>query len=78
MVTGVSLGVACAEVSDAGGTTVVTGAECDAELSGGTMVSGGQTVVETALLVTTVMGLVVYGQLVTVGAHLEIVKVSVL
>jgi len=38
---------------------------------------GGQTVVETALLVTTVMGLVVYGQFVTVGAHEEIVNVSV-
>jgi hypothetical protein len=38
----------------------------------------GQTVVDTALLVTTVMGLVVYGQLVTVGAQDEMVSVSVL
>ena len=39
--------------------------------------NGLLTVVETALLVTVVIGLVVYGQLVTVGAHLEMVKVSV-
>lgn len=38
----------------------------------------GQTVVETALLVMTVIGLVVYGQFVTVGAQDEIVSVSVL
>jgi hypothetical protein len=38
----------------------------------------GQTVVDTALLVTTVMGLVVYGQSVMVGAQDEMVKVSVL
>lgn len=37
-----------------------------------------QTVVETAWLVTVVRGLVVYGQLVTVGAQEEMVMVSVL
>ena len=36
-----------------------------------------QTVVETALEVTVVIGWVLYGQLVTVSAHSEMVKVSV-
>jgi len=49
-----------------------------AALAGGAAgVVTGTTVVETALLVTTVMGWVVYGQFVTVGAQDEMVIVSV-